>query len=493
MLDVLPVVDRLVGEERPLHQVHQVRADVVEPLALLVDVEEPRRAGCSARPPPSSSGGARSPCRRRAPPRCRAASAPNVAGSFTSSRCSSLLTSKRSVMMSRRDAAAWRRRSASAVSSSGRSASSRIQGLSTSACSPGVERGLDAVDLAAVAAREDDGVAGTVAQHALQEVRAGVDLELPARSAVRAQVEARRCGRVVGEVRAQRRVDVHRRRHARVHLLLHQRRRGSARVERDEADVRPRALAPSSSAAAAIASTRPPPCWARIPFPMCKCCEPVWYPGFPARVLHSCRSGSWGIDSADGRTHAAIASWESSERLALSPVAAAPGSADGRGAEAATPTPLTSAAVTPQGSRPASVGMLDIGIERWTTDAEHASWPPCSGRKAPTPCSTSCRSCLAPDTSARPAGLGWDIHYARQMAQASDGSRRIVFAIGPAHGLLRAVEPPAVRGLPVPGRRDPTRPGRPGAGHARPRRTHRLQRSDRRPSRSRTTPASPSG
>ena len=44
------VVERLVGEQRPLREIDQVRADVGERLALLVDIEEPagRRFGTPA-------------------------------------------------------------------------------------------------------------------------------------------------------------------------------------------------------------------------------------------------------------------------------------------------------------------------------------------------------------------------------------------------------------------------------------------------------------
>ena len=71
--DVLAVVERLVREERPLHEVDQVRADVVQPLALLGGVEEPRRPDVRRARRPPSSGGARSPCRPPARPRCPAA------------------------------------------------------------------------------------------------------------------------------------------------------------------------------------------------------------------------------------------------------------------------------------------------------------------------------------------------------------------------------------------------------------------------------------
>ena len=86
---------------------------------------------------------------------------------------------------------------------------------------------------------EDDRVARALAQHALEEVGAGVDLELPGGGARPARRLKRDDAReVVDEVRAQRRVDVHRLRDARVHLLLDERGVEVAGVEGDEADLR---------------------------------------------------------------------------------------------------------------------------------------------------------------------------------------------------------------------------------------------------------------
>ena len=60
-------------------------------------------------------------------------------------------------------------------------ATARIHGLSARTCRPGADRAADAVDLPAVAAREHDDVAGPLAEHALEEVGAGVDFQLPGR------------------------------------------------------------------------------------------------------------------------------------------------------------------------------------------------------------------------------------------------------------------------------------------------------------------------
>ena len=43
-LDVLAVVERLIGKRGPLHEIDDVRADVGEAFAVFVDIEEPRRA-----------------------------------------------------------------------------------------------------------------------------------------------------------------------------------------------------------------------------------------------------------------------------------------------------------------------------------------------------------------------------------------------------------------------------------------------------------------
>ena len=97
--DIGAVVDGLLGKQRPLHEIDEVRADVAGALALLGGVEEPRR-----------------PDVRRARDnlhqvvdafhvdgRLRSVPftiSPNVARSFTSARCSIVVISNRSVMMS---------------------------------------------------------------------------------------------------------------------------------------------------------------------------------------------------------------------------------------------------------------------------------------------------------------------------------------------------------------------------------------------------------
>ncbi len=85
-----------------------------------------------------------------------------------------------------------------------------------------LHRGEDAVHLDAVAAREHDDVAGTILQHALEVVVAGVDLELPRGRPFGAPVEARDPIQVLEQVRAERREDMDALRDARIHLLLHQ-------------------------------------------------------------------------------------------------------------------------------------------------------------------------------------------------------------------------------------------------------------------------------
>ena len=61
----------------------------------------------------------------------------------------------------------------------GRSALRMIHGLSARTCMPAFERGADEADLGAVAAGEDDDVAGAVVDHALQVVGRGMNVELP--------------------------------------------------------------------------------------------------------------------------------------------------------------------------------------------------------------------------------------------------------------------------------------------------------------------------
>lgn len=81
------------------------------------------------------------------------------------------------------------------------------------------------------------------AKHALEEVRARVDFELPRRRLVRAPVEGGNAIEVLEEIGSERCVDVHARSDTRIHLLLNEPRVEMPGIERYEADVRHRAAA----------------------------------------------------------------------------------------------------------------------------------------------------------------------------------------------------------------------------------------------------------
>ena len=83
--------------------------------------------------------------------------------------------------------------------------------------------------------------------------------------------------------------------------------------------------------------------------------------------------------------------------------------------------------VSVQGARRASVGMLDIGIERWTSDAEHARLAAILAEKGPDSLLNELQKLPRAGYIRTPSSLGWDIHYARQIPQ-DDGSKRIVIA-----------------------------------------------------------------
>jgi hypothetical protein len=72
--------------------------------------------------------------------------------------------------------------------------------------------------------------------------------------------------------------------------------------------------------------------------------------------------------------------------------------------------------------------MLDIGIERWTTDAEHARLAAVLKEKGEDALLDALQDVKPRAGYIRSTGsVGWDIHYARQETL-SDGSRRIVIA-----------------------------------------------------------------
>lgn len=90
-------------------------------------------------------------------------------------------------------------------------------------------------------------------------------------------------------------------------------------------------------------------------------------------------------------------------------------------------TAVDAGAVTPSGARPASAGILEIGIERWTTDAEHARVAAVLTEKGPDGLMSVMQDLPRAGYIRTSRSLGWQIHYARQMPL-PEGGRRIIFA-----------------------------------------------------------------
>ena len=236
-LDVGAVVDRLVRKERPLHEIDEVRADVARPSpcslvsknhvgrmfgapdddlhqvvhALHVD----RRLGLGAR---HDLAERRAIVDQRALEHGRDLEAlgHDVVGD-------ELL----------RVGFGQRRLDLRQV---GRFQNPRLVGQDVEA---GLDRRQDAIDLHRVPAREDDDVAGTLLEHALEVVGARVHLDVPRRRALGAAVEPGDAVEVLEEIPAERRVDVHARRHAGIHLFLDERRVKMPGVEGHQAHIRP--------------------------------------------------------------------------------------------------------------------------------------------------------------------------------------------------------------------------------------------------------------
>ena len=83
---------------------------------------------------------------------------------------------------------------------------------------------------------------------------------------------------------------------------------------------------------------------------------------------------------------------------------------------------------TPEGgSRRAGATALEIGIERFTTDDEHARVAAILAEKGPEALMSALQKLPAAGYIRTSSSLRWDVHYARDIAQ-SDGSRRIVIA-----------------------------------------------------------------
>jgi hypothetical protein len=90
-------------------------------------------------------------------------------------------------------------------------------------------------------------------------------------------------------------------------------------------------------------------------------------------------------------------------------------------------TAIDVGAVTPTGSRRGGAGMVDIIIERWTTDEEQAKLAAVLQEKGPDALLDELQKLPRAGYIRTPGRLGWDLHYARE-APSADGGRRIIFA-----------------------------------------------------------------
>lgn len=98
----------------------------------------------------------------------------------------------------------------------------------------GLERGEDAIDLAAVAAGEDDSIAGMIMEHGCHGVRAGVDIEVPVGGVVLAVIEEGDAVEVVEQFRAEAGIDGDARIEGGVHFALNEGGMEVARIDDDE-------------------------------------------------------------------------------------------------------------------------------------------------------------------------------------------------------------------------------------------------------------------
>jgi hypothetical protein len=91
------------------------------------------------------------------------------------------------------------------------------------------------LDLAAVVAREDRDAARRFVARPVEKIGAGMHVEPPIAGCLRPPVEPGDAAQVVDQVRAERRMNLHKRRQPRIHLGLHQRGMEMTGVDDDEA------------------------------------------------------------------------------------------------------------------------------------------------------------------------------------------------------------------------------------------------------------------
>lgn len=107
--------------------------------------------------------------------------------------------------------------------------------------------------------------------------------------------------------------------------------------------------------------------------------------------------------------------------------AASAWSADGKPVLRLRAAAMDPGGMTADGGKRASVTMLEIGIERFTTEEEHAKLAAVLAEKGPEALMSELQKLKAAGYIRTPGSLRWDIHYARQVAL-PDGTRRIIFA-----------------------------------------------------------------
>jgi hypothetical protein len=107
--------------------------------------------------------------------------------------------------------------------------------------------------------------------------------------------------------------------------------------------------------------------------------------------------------------------------------AVSPGSADDKPVLRLRATAMDPGGATAEGGRRASTGMLELGIERWTTDADHAKLAAILAEKGEDSLLNALQKLPRAGFIRTPTSLGWEIHYARQVPL-PDGGRRIIIA-----------------------------------------------------------------
>jgi len=107
--------------------------------------------------------------------------------------------------------------------------------------------------------------------------------------------------------------------------------------------------------------------------------------------------------------------------------AASAWSADGKTVLRLRATAVDLGGITAQGTRPAGATVLEIGIERFTSDAEHAKLAAVLAEKGSDALMSALQKLPPAGYIRTPGSLRWNVHYAREIPL-SEGGRRIVIA-----------------------------------------------------------------